>query len=903
MTTDLTPMMRQYHELKARHPGTLLLFRLGDFYELFYEDAEVAARVLEITLTSREVGKGRRVPMCGVPYHAVTGYLARLVERGYRVALCDQVEDPRKARGLVRREVTRIITPGTVIEEALLPPRAGVYLAALARVEGRWGLAWADLSTGEFAAAESGQAGLPALLEEVERIGARELLLAPEAREAVEGRLNADTRGTPVHVTEVEGWRWELGRAERALREHFRVHGLEGFGLAGLPAAVSAAGTLLQYLQETQRSPLAHLQGVRVLALDRYLALDAGTRRNLEVLANLRDGSSRHTLLGVLDRTVTAMGARLLRVWLTRPLRDLEAIRERHDAVADLVAHPARREALRQALRPIADLERLVGRIGHGSAIPRDLVALRASLERLGPVREALGTATAPPLQALAAQVDLHPEVTDLIRRAIVDDPPGAPRETGIIRDGYDAELDALRTATRDGKAWIAGLEAAERARTGIRSLRVGFNKVFGYYLEVSRPNLHLVPPDYIRKQTLTQAERFITAEMKEREAQILGAEERMADLEARLLDGVRRQVAAHAPALQATAAALAQADVLAAFAEVAATRGYVRPEMTEAPVLEVRAGRHPVVEEALPAGAFVPNDLELDVEERAILIVTGPNMAGKSVYCRQAALLVVMAQAGSFVPAERARIGVADRVFARVGASDDPAMGRSTFLVEMQETAAILHGATRRSLIVLDEVGRGTSTYDGMSLAWAVVEYLHDVIGARTLFATHFHELTELAALLPRVHNVNVLVQEEGEEVVFLHRVVPGAADRSYGIHVARLAGIPQPVIAQARRVLAHLEAASVGPAADTFLPPLPGRARGALQIPLPLQVPSPVEEELLSLAVETLSPLEALNKLSELRERARAAREGQGRAAGHAGRAGHADQGRAEGRARRVQ
>ncbi len=866
---DLTPMMRQYHDLKTRLPGTLLLFRLGDFYELFYEDAETAAREMEITLTSREVGKGRRIPMCGVPYHAVTGYIARLVERGYRVALCDQVEDPRRARGLVRREVTRIITPGTVMDEALLPARASAYLAALGRSGDRWGLAAADLSTGEFLVTEVPAAQWPRLREEIARLEPREILVSADEADAMRAIL------APAHLTPVDAWRWDIALADRLLREHFRVHSLDGFGCAGLPAATTAAGVLLEYLRQTQLSPLDHLRGLQTYSLDDYLVLDEGTRRHLEIVRNQRDGSTRHTLLEILDRTVTAMGGRLLRAWLGQPRREIGALTARLDAVEELVTHPARREAVRTGLRPIADLARVIGRIGHASAGPRDLLALRLSLEHLPALLGVLGEAGGERLRSLTAQIDAHDAVSALIARAVVDDPPAVMRDGHVIREGYDGDLDDLRRAAHDGKRWLADLEAAERARTGIRSLRVGFNKVFGYYIEVSKPNLKAVPADYIRKQTLTNAERFITAEMKEREAQILGAEERMTEREARLFAALRDEVAAQAGPIQRTAAALAEWDVLAALAEVAQARGYTRPALTEEPVLRVKGSRHPVVEAVLPAGAFVPNDLDLDAEDRALLIVTGPNMAGKSVYCRQAALLLLLAQIGSFVPAREALVGLADRIFARVGATDDTAMGRSTFLVEMQETAQILHNATRRSLIILDEVGRGTSTYDGMSIAWAVVEYLHDQISARTLFATHFHELTELGALLARVHNVNVLVKEEGEEVIFLHQVAAGPADRSYGIHVARLAGIPPAVIEQARRVLAHLEAAAAGPAtAQTFLAPLPGRARGASQIPLPLSVPSAIEEELLALSVETMSPLEALNRLSELRERARAAR-----------------------------
>jgi len=877
---DLTPMMRQYHELKTRHPDTLLLFRLGDFYELFYEDAEVAARELEITLTSREVGKGRRIPMCGVPHHAAMTYVARLVERGHRVAFCDQTEDPRQAHGLpaqggrrlLRREVTRIITPGTVMEASLLPARA-TFLIAIARQDDRWGMAACDLSTGEFLITEVPADGSAALWEEAARLEPREVLAAPEDATLVHAHLAS----TPV--TTIEAWRWDPALARRTLLEHFRVHSLDGSGASALGAAVTAAGVLLSYLQETQRTPLDHLRGLRTYQLDAVLLLDEGTRRHLEILRNLRDGSAKHTLLALLDRTLTPMGGRLLAAWLSQPLRDAGAIAARLDAVEELLRRPAFRETVRAGLRPVSDLARVNGRVGHGSATPRDLAALRLSLDRIPALKEAMAGAGAPLLATLTAQVDVHGEVATELARALADDPPATAGEGGIFRDGYHPDLDALRDAARGGKQWIAALEAAERARTGIKSLRVGFNRIFGYYIEVSRPNLKLVPADYVRKQTLTGAERFITGEMKEREALILGAQERAEEMEAALFAALREAVARHAGSILQTAAALAEWDVLASLAEVAEARAFVRPALTEEPVLRARAARHPVVEAALPAGGFVPNEFDLDADDRAIVIVTGPNMAGKSVYCRQAAILVVMAQIGSFVPAAEATVGVTDRIFARVGATDEAAAGRSTFLVEMQETAQILHSATRTSLIILDEVGRGTSTYDGMALAWAVVEHLHDAIGARTLFATHFHELTELAALLPRVHNVNVLVAEEGEEVVFLHRVTPGAADRSYGIHVARLAGIPTAVIDQARRVLAHLEALSVGPGAaptqeEEAAAPLPGRARAARQMPLPLAVESPLEEELLAMAVETMSPLEALNRLSELRERARASR-----------------------------
>jgi len=861
--------MRQYQDLKARHPGALLMFRLGDFYELFFEDAKIAARELDIVLTSREVGKGRRVPMCGVPHHALNGYLARLVDRGYRVAICDQVEDPRTARGLVRRDVTRVVTPGTVMDASMLKAREHRYLGAVAEHDGAWGLSAVDLSTGDFLATQiAGDDATRHLADELARLDLREVVV-PEGLGAHEALSAITAARTPL-----EAWRFEPGTARQALLQHFRVVSLEGFGMEQMPLATAAAGALLQYLQQTQMSPLHQLRRPQLYSTERSLALDETTRRNLELLRNRRDGGAAGTLLAVLDETVTPMGGRLLREWLLRPLVDIEAIERRLDAVQAAVKDQARRKTIRNMMRGLPDLARLVGRVGHGSATARDLVALRIGLERLPGVREEVARLDDPVLLGrLAAAVDPHAQIAARIGRAIVDDPPTSLRDGGLIRPGYDRALDALRDAAAEGKAWIAGLEAAERQRTGIKSLRVGFNKVFGYYIEVSNANRHLVPGEYVRKQTLTGAERYITPEMKEREAAILGAEERMAALEYELFAALRDEVAASSGSLLDTARALAEIDVLLALAEAAERGGYTRPRITDAPVLEISDGRHPVVERMLEGDRFVPNDLRLDVRDRALLIVTGPNMAGKSTLLRQAALITIMAQMGSFVPASSARVGIADRIFTRVGAVDDLAAGRSTFLVEMQEVARILSGATIRSLIILDEVGRGTSTYDGMSLAWAVVDYLHERVGARTLFATHFHELTELADLLPRVHNIAMQVREEGDHIAFLHTVAEGRADRSYGIHVARLAGIPDEVIEEARRILQQLEAAAARPGAPETQR-MPTRARHARQLPLALELPSPIEEVLLSLAVETMTPLEALQTLAELRERVRRGR-----------------------------
>ncbi len=867
MHRDLTPMMRQYQQLRARYPGMLLMFRLGDFYELFFDDAVVAARDLEITLTSREVGKGRRVPMCGIPHHALDSYLARLVERGHRIAICEQLEDPRRARGLVRRDVVRVVTPGTLVEPALLPGHANNFLAALRPGGAAWGLAAADLSTGEFCVTElAGAEAAARMAEELARLAPREVLVPDDAAD-VEGLLPDGS-----HLTRLEAWAFDPATARQRLLAHFQVATLDGYGCEHLPLAVAAAGALLHYLQQTQRAPLRHLWRLVTYSADGGPVVDEATRRNLELVRNLRDGGSRGTLLEVVDQTLTPMGARRLRQWLLQPLRDRPAILRRQEAVAYLVGQTRVREDVRASLRGLADLHRLVGRAGHGSATPRDLVALAASLRRLPSLAGCLGGDLPELLADRRDAVGDHTAVAALIEAAIADHPPATVQDGGVIRDGYSPELDELRRLSREGKAWIATLEATERQRTGIKSLRVGYNKVFGYYLEVTRPNLHLVPPDYIRKQTLVGAERFVTQEMKEKEAAILGAEERIAELEAALFAQVRDQVAAQAGPLLRTADAVADLDALAALAEVAVAGGYTRPEITDEPILEIRAGRHPVVERTRAEERFVPNDLVMTPHDRAILIVTGPNMAGKSTYLRQAALIVLLAQIGSYVPAAAARIGVVDRIFTRVGATDDLATGRSTFLVEMQEVAHILHHATARSLIILDEVGRGTSTYDGMSLAWAVVEYLHDRVGARTLFATHYHELTELADLLPRVRNVTMLVREEGQRIVFLRQVADGRADRSYGIHVAQLAGLPPAVIEQARRILARLEAtARAAPAGEAFLPPVPSRATGAWQLSLPLAAPSAVEEALLALPLESMTPMDAMAALHDLRERLR--------------------------------
>jgi len=889
-----TPMMKQYHRLKAVHPDALLFFRLGDFYEMFFEDAEVGARELDITLTSRTTGGGRRVPMCGVPHHSAEGYIARLVEKGYKVAVCEQVEDPRKAKGLVRREVVRVVTPGTVLDPTSLPEKGNNYIAcvALDPKTGSLGLAWLDYSTGEFRAEDfSGEAGRARFAAEFSCLEPAEVVAQPAVGEdpEVSGIVAASLR-TPLRTYREQAFR--PAEAARTLLEHFGTASLEPYGLAGRPLATAAAGALIAYLRDCQVGSLGHIRTLRTDTGGRTMALDAATRRNLELVEPLRSGGPeagatpggasgprrrRATLLGVLDHTVTAAGGRTLRSWVLHPLTELDPIRSRQEAVARLVERELVREELRTELRRVHDLERLVARAEAGSAGARDLLALAESLRAVPALRAGLegpegAGASAALLMELARRLDPVPELVALIERALDDDPPAGLKDGGLIRPGYSEEVDRLRAAARDGKAWIAELEAAERARTGVKSLKVGYNRVFGYYIEVTRANLDAVPADYIRKQTLANAERFVTPELKEKEAEVVGAEERLKELEYELFCEVRARAAAEAARVQATARAVAELDALLSLAEAARRNRYVRPELTEEVGLSITAGRHPVVERLQAGEEFVPNDCQLGGDAPAFAVVTGPNMAGKSTYCRQVALIVLMAQMGGFVPADSARIGLVDRIFTRIGAADELAGGRSTFMVEMSETAHILNHATRRSLIILDEVGRGTSTYDGLSLAWAVSEHIARSIGALTLFATHYHELTELEGSVPGVANYCVSVREVGEEIVFLRKVVRGAVDRSYGIQVARLAGLPAGVIQRAREILAELERSAALEQAARAKAEAAAASGGTFhQLALFEAGPSPVEEEIASLDLVNLTPLEALNKLYELQERVR--------------------------------
>lgn len=853
--------MRQYHAAKQQAPGCLLFFRLGDFYELFYEDAVTAARELEITLTSRNKERGEPVPMCGVPYHAAESYVARLIQKGYRVAICEQMEDPRQAKKLVRREITRIVTPGTVTESALLDAAQNNYLAALFVRRNEAGLAWVDVSTGEFRATELPASEAAAVLEQ---LNARELL-TPEADQAPRGRWA---------VTHAEPWTFDPAHAGQLLREHFRLLALDGCGLTGRGLATGAAGAILAYLRETQRSALDHLD--RPVYYDRAgaMMLDAVTVRNLELVEPLftadAGGGRDATLIAVIDRTRTGMGARLLRKRLLQPSLDRTEIEARLDAVEWLARATIPRAKLRDVLGRMLDLERLLARITVGTASPRDLLGLGRTLACVPELRPHLAETAAAKLRAAAESVDEVSELRDKLLAAIDDNAPVNAADGGVIRAGYNAELDELRHLATHSRQIIAAIEARERQRTGIGSLKVRFNNVFGFYIEVSKPNLHLVPADYERKQTLVNAERFTTPELKELEAKVLDAEERALELERTILAELRAEAAAQAARLRATAAAAAEIDFYAALAETAVERRFTRPRFSDSGEMKVVAGRHPVIEKLAEAeaGHFIPNDLYLDQDAHRIAVITGPNMGGKSTYLRQAALIAVLAQMGSFVPAAEAVLPVIDRVFTRIGASDNLARGRSTFMVEMTETAVILNTATKDSLIVLDEIGRGTATYDGLALAWAVLEYIHDRIGARTLFATHYHELTELAGRLDGVVNLHVSVKESGDQLIFLRKVEPGSADRSYGIEVARLAALPLEVIERAREILT-LHEKKEETVSDQLEAPKRRHGTGpALQIRLFEPVGWQIAERIRQIDVDNLRPVEALKLLAELKE-----------------------------------
>ncbi len=849
----VSPVRQQYLEIKRQYQDAILFFRLGDFYETFDADAEIAARELDIVLTSRNVAKGVRIPMAGIPFHAADSYLARLIEKGYHVAICEQIGDG-PVGGLFPREVVRVVTPGTLLEPELLPADRNNYLAAVVPGDDGLGLAYADVSTGEFAATEiASRDPLGTARLELTRLGAAEVI-HPDSLDVADG--------LPGHSSPYNAWHFEADHAHEVLSQHFAVSSLDGFGLSGSPLAMRAAAGILDYLRETQRDALHLLTSLSTYSLSDFMVLDVATRRNLELTETIRSGDVPGSLLSVLDQTLTPMGRRLVRQWIGMPRLNKEEIESRLDQVEAFYDDGIWRAAVRQALRPLADMERLVNRVRAGMATPRDLASLRGVLRDLPGTIELVNEKVGERLGDLPSRLDPCSEALETLEAALVEDPPATLAHVGTFKAGYSEELDEVVDSSKQAREWIAALESVERDRTGIKSLKVGYNKVFGYYIEVTRSNVDLVPEDYIRKQTLVNAERYITSEMKEYESQVLNAEERIHELEAGLFQGLCQRLSEHANRLLLTARTLGRLDVVAGLAEVATRRGYVRPEIADGQGLAIREGRHPVVEDMLPDGRrFVPNDAVLEEGER-LRVITGPNMSGKSTYLRQVALIVLMAQMGSFVPARSAKLGLTDRIFTRIGAQDEIHAGQSTFMVEMLEAAHILHHATNRSLVILDEIGRGTSTYDGLSIAWAVVEYMHNhpKLRSRALVATHYHELTQLAENLPGIRNYNVAVSEEGGKVVFLHKIVPGGADKSYGIHVAELAGLPRPVINRAQEILARLEAEG-GEGVEE------GGPRPS-QLPL-FHDPAPWLAELRELEIDSLSPLEALNLLYEWQQK----------------------------------
>lgn len=860
--------MVQYNAVKAQYRDAVVFFRMGDFYEMFYEDARVGAKVLGITLTSRGHGKAGNVPLAGFPHHALEGYLAKMIRAGYRVAICEQVEDPKLAKGIVKREVIRVVTPGTVMEENLLETKRNNFLSGVYLQNGQCGLASADVSTGEFIVTECSD---EKFLEEIQSVGPSEVLVSEDQAKEIEGQLQKN--GMAPVVTKQDDWVFRRDYGLEVLTKHFGTTSLKGFGCEDLDIGISAAGAVLIYLQETQKTELSHVRRLTRYSDDDFMHLDAATRRNLEITTSMMAGGQEGTLLSIIDRTRTPMGGRTFSAWLLRPLNRLKTVRERLDGVEELLEDKKVRIEMVKLLKGMGDIERLITKVVTRRATPRDLIALSRTLSQVPEMKRCLAEMTSDLLTAVRDGLQPCEEATERVGQALVDDPPVNFTEGGIIREGYSPELDELREMAFSGKDWIARLQKSERDRTKIPSLKVGYNKVFGYYIEVTKPHLSKVPTDYIRKQTLVNAERFVTPELKEMEEKVLRAEEKMVSLEYDLFDELRNVVAGFSEPIQENGRRIGRLDCLLSLANVAEEFRYVKPEVNEEDSIIIQEGRHPVVEQLLtPGEPFIPNGVELDNEKNQILIITGPNMAGKSTYIRQVGLIVLLAQIGSFVPATSAKIGIVDRIFTRVGAQDNVAGGESTFLVEMNETANILNNATQKSLILLDEIGRGTSTFDGLSIAWAVAEYLHDNarVGAKTLFATHYHELTELALILPRVKNFNVAVKEWGEHIVFLRKIVPGGCDHSYGIQVARLAGLPREVIERAKEVLHNLESNELTP---NEVPKLALGEHAPLKVAEPqlnmfAQEEQKLRDRLKKIDVDSMTPLEALKKLDELRK-----------------------------------
>ena len=871
-----TPMMMHYIKLKEENPDSILFYRLGDFYEMFFDDAVTASRELEITLTGKSCGLEERAPMCGIPFHAVEGYLNRLVAKGYKVAICEQVEDPKTAKGLVKREVVRIVTPGTNLDSGALDESKNNYIMCIVYTENRYGVSTADVSTGDYYVTEVDSERK--LLDEISKYSPAEII-CNESFNVCGIDLDDLKNRLGIVIYNLESWYFGDELAKTTLLEHFHTATLQGLGLEDYDCGVIAAGALLKYLYETQKTSLAHMSHIQPYSTNKFMIIDSSTRRNLELCETLREKQKRGSLLWVLDKTRTAMGARMLRSFIEQPLIDREEIEDRLDALEELNAHMITREELREYLNPIYDLERLIGRVVYQTANPRDLISFKTSLGMLPHIKNLLQEFSCRELKKLEQELDPLEDLYELIEQAIAEDPPISIRDGDMIKNGYDEEVDRLRSAKTDGKQWLAKLEEEEREKTGIKNLRVKYNKVFGYYLEVTNSYLDLVPEYYTRKQTLTNAERFITPELKELEDTILGAEEKLTALEYDLFCKVRKQIADEVVRIQHTAKAVACVDVLASMAYVADQNGFCRPSINEKGVIDIKNGRHPVVERMINNDMFISNDTYLDNKSNRIAIITGPNMAGKSTYMRQSALIVLMAQIGSFVPADSANIGIVDRIFTRVGASDDLASGQSTFMVEMTEVANILRNATGSSLLILDEIGRGTSTIDGLSIAWAVVEHISNpkLLGAKTLFATHYHEMTELEGKLDNVNNYCIAVKEKGDDIVFLRKIVPGGADRSYGIQVAKLAGVPDSVITRAKEICEELEETELANLTENLQLGKDSRKKtkkpddvDMAQISLFDTVKDDdIIEELKEMNLGNLTPIDALNKLYEIQNK----------------------------------
>lgn len=854
-----TPMMIQYQEIKAQYQDSILFYRLGDFYEMFGPDAILASKVLDIALTSREAGKGKRVPMCGVPFHSAENYIKKLLTKGHKVAICEQVEDPKECKGIVKREVIRIITPGTVLENNILQDKANNFLVAIVSGKNAFGLAAVDISTGDFFATEI--ADIQSLYNEILRYSPAECIISRNDHEFLE---SSGLMLENILITEHLDYAFQLPYCEKILLEHFNVNSLHSLGCSELPLAVIASGAILDYLMLNHKTSPTNIAKLIIYHLNDTMFLDYTTKRNLELTQSLHTMERKDSLLGIIDYTVTALGSRMLKSWIEQPLIIKEQIDERLETTKNFVSNNSLRKKIRNLLNPIYDLERITARVSFGSANAKDLLALKNSLEQLPEIKNVISSGQSSYLLKLKERLDTLEDLFHLLDKTLEPDPPFSLRDGNLIRDGYDTEVDRLRSLTKNGKQWILNLEQEEKEKTGIKSLKIGFNKVFGYYLEITKSNLHLVPDYYIRKQTLANAERFITPELKELEAQVLGADERLKELEYQLFIATREKVKSHIPRILETAKVLGQLDCFTSLAEAAVINNFIRPQINEDGIFELKKCRHPVVEAKLDGKWFIPNDLFLDKDEQRFLIITGPNMAGKSTYCRSIALVSILMQIGSFVPCEKANLSIVDRVFARIGASDDLSTGQSTFMVEMNEVANIVNNATSNSLIILDEVGRGTSTYDGLSIAWSLTEYINNKLKAKTLFASHYHELTKLEEKFPGIKNYCIAVQEEGDHIVFLHKIIPGGADRSYGIQVAKLAGLPDDIIKRAKEILAFLELAD-------------GQAKSPAAINENNKTNSAndklqqVIDDLLSIDVLNLTPLKALNILSELQNKAK--------------------------------